>query len=53
MTRADTSKYGRYLINKSFTLYFIDLKEQVAVGLYYILTGSCSSKTKFLQLGFI
>ena len=54
MTRADTVKYGR--MNILFVLEpllfhilnpgILVLKEQVAVGLYCILTGSCSFKTK-------
>ena len=54
MTRADTVKYDRMdilSILEPCLFHILDpgifvLKEQVAVGLYYILTGSCPSQTK-------
>ena len=54
MTRADTAKYGRMNILSTLEPWFFHilnpgilvLEEQVAVGLYYILTGSYSSQTE-------
>ena len=50
MARADPANYDGFNLSINPGILFIVLEEQVAVGLYCILTGSCSSQTKSLYL---